>query len=367
MKIKKQRKKWVILTQSIIAVVVIGGVFGFIAYNNYKINQIPGMTFEEMLLYTTGNNDEAAVTVGIIKDGEESYTLYGTDGEVLPQKEHIYEIGSITKTFTASLLLKAISEGKINLDDTVEKYMELPEKDYYPTLKRLITHTSGYKNYYFEMPMTGSFLTGKNSFYGISPEKLTDRTGNIDLEDRDYEFNYSNFGISVTGAVLSEVYTKEFTALINEFIRDELGLTKTMISNGSGDLRNYWDWKENDAYMPAGALTSTIGDMMKYAQLQLDGYPEYLLKTHETLAVINNNSENNKKMNIHMDSIGAAWIKDETHNIIWHNGGTGDFNSYIGFDPDKRLAVVILSNLPPGYRIPATVMGVKLLTDLQKQ
>lgn len=132
-------------------------------------------------------------------------------------------------------------------------------------------------------------------------------------------------------------------------------------------MENYWDWSENDAYMPAGALTSTINDMLKYAQLQMKEYPKYIADTHETLTEINATTESNAKMSIHMDSMGAAWIIDTENDIIWHNGGTGDYNCYLGFDLNKQITVVVLSNLPPNYRIPATVMGVKLLTDLQKE
>jgi len=59
-----------------------------------------------------------------------------------------------------------------------------------------------------------------------------------------------------------------------------------------------------------------------------------------------------------------AWIVDDKSGIIWHNGGTGNYNSYLGFRPETGTAVVVLSNLAPGYRIPATVMGVKLLEEL---
>ena len=66
----------------------------------HKMSLIPSMTFEEMLSYTTKNNDEAKITVGTIKDGKMEFVVYGSNGEVLPSEEHEYEIGSLTKTFT---------------------------------------------------------------------------------------------------------------------------------------------------------------------------------------------------------------------------------------------------------------------------
>ena len=55
------------------------------------------------------------------------------------------------------------------------------------------------------------------------------------------------------------------------------------------------------------------------------------------------------------------------NNIIWHNGGTGNYNSYLGFNPETGTAVVVLSNLVPNYRVPATVLGVKLLLELDNE
>ncbi|MBR5109722.1 MAG: serine hydrolase [Clostridia bacterium] len=71
-------------------------------------------------------------------------------------------------------------------------------------------------------------------------------------------------------------------------------------------------------------------------------------------------------MGIHMDEIGMAWIIDRENGIVWHNGGTGHYNSYLGFDPEAGTAVVILSNLSPNDCIPATVLGIKLLQELKQ-
>ena len=74
-----------------------------------------------------------------------------------------------------------------------------------------------------------------------------------------------------------------------------------------------------------------------------------------------------KTMGIHMDEIEMSWIIDSKNNIIWHNGGTGNYNSYLGFNPETGTAVVVLSNLAPNYRVPATVLGVKLLLELDNE
>lgn len=70
-----------------------------------------------------------------------------------------------------------------------------------------------------------------------------------------------------------------------------------------------------------------------------------------------------KKMNIRMDSVGMTWMIDELNGIIWHNGATTDFNSYIGFTKDKKKGVVILSNLNANDKISMSVIGAKLLVS----
>ena len=59
-----------------------------------------------------------------------------------------------------------------------------------------------------------------------------------------------------------------------------------------------------------------------------------------------------------------SWIIDSKNNIIWHNGGPGNYNSYLGSNPETGTAVVVVSNLAPNYRVPATALGVKLLLEL---
>lgn len=348
--------------------IIILGIGIFWSVMSKRIDQIPLMTFDEMITYTTKDNEQAIITVGTIKGQEMTYTVYGNNTTILPSDEHIYEIGSITKTFTASLLSKAIHEGKIDLNDQINKYIDLPQKDYYPTIKRLVTHTSGYKGYYFDKQMASNFFyRQENDFYGINNDSVTKKLGQIELDNKDYKFKYSNFGMAVLGKVLSSVYNGEYSQLMNDYIETDLKLQNTKISDGRGELNGYWNWKSDDAYLPAGALTSTITDMMQYIKLQMSGDIPYLTQGHEIVAEINATTKQNEKMDIRMDEAGIGWVIDSKNNIIWHNGATSNFNSYVAFDKDKQIGVVILSNCSPNYRIPATVMGAKLMMVLQDE
>ena len=164
----KSRKKKVLLilgTVALCAALVLGGLM---MYGKAQMEKIPGLTFEDALKYTTQGKPDARITVGIIKNEQVSFTVYVENAQILPAENHIYEIGSLTKTMTAALIEKAASEGRVSFDDTINAYLPLPEEKSYPTITELLTHTSGYSPYYFETPMIGNFFAGRNSFCGIS-------------------------------------------------------------------------------------------------------------------------------------------------------------------------------------------------------
>lgn len=358
---KHRRKRFIAAVAVCGAVILVAGiaVTALMLYSRSQMQKIPAMSFEDCLAYTLGGSGDGVITVGIIRNGEASYTVYGKDGEALPDELHTYEIGSLTKTFTAALVQRAVTDGKISLDGTLDDYLTLPAGNLYPTIAGLLTHTSGYKGYYLEAPSTGNFFAGRNDFCGITDGMILKRLGTLRIKEKNYPFVYSNFGYAALGCVLESVYGEEYTTLVNNFAA-ELGLSATHISSGKNELRNGWDWRENDAYMSAGALVSNIEDMLKYAQYQLDG-GEPFGECHKVIREINASSGDNKLMDINQDSVGMAWITDSENGIVWHNGGTGNYNCYLGFRPGSGTAVVILSNLSPSCRIPATVMGVKLL------
>lgn len=364
-KTDKGRKKKIMIIIAAIVLCIIFVLGGLMIYGKVQMGKVPALTFEDALNYTTQGKADAKITVGIIRDGQASFTVYGENAQVLPAENHTYEIGSLTKTMTAALVSKAVDDGLISLDSSIDAYLSLSDGKSYPTVAELLTHTSGYSGFYFESPMIGNFFAGKNSFCGISREKVLAKCKSLDMNKDSYRFNYSNYGYAVLGLVLEAVYEKDYTSLLNEFVQKDLGMTATKISEQDGDLDHYWDWQENDAYLSAGAVTSNIEDMLRYAQLQLDETPVFA-RCHRSLKTINASSDSYQSMGIYLDEIGMAWILDKENGFIWHNGGTGHYNSYLGFNPENKTAVVILSNLSPNDRIPATVLGVKKLLELKQ-
>lgn len=330
-------------------------------YGKNSISKLDSMSALDMIKYDCSNKNNK-ISIAVIENENIAYHIYGSEGE--ETKIYDYEIGSISKTFLGLLCAKAVNEGKLNLKDRISKYLDLDETKYYPTIERLLTHTSGYKAYYFESSMIGNkFAHITNDFYGISRAQILKKVKSVSLVDKDYPFVYSNFGISVVGLVLEKIYNDNFTDLMNDFIRSELNLSNTQAAKQSGNLDKYWKWKENDGYMPAGSIISNIEDMASYLQIYMTESINYSSNTFSKIKEINANSALNEKMNIRADSVGMTWILDDKNNIAWHNGATTDFNSYIGFTKDRRKGVVILSNLSSDDKIPVTVIGAKILTD----
>ena len=360
---KSKMRSVVIIMIAILIIVAI-----FLGIKIYQLKQISGKTFDDLLYYSTKDVENVVITVGIIRDGEMTYKVYGEDGKELDPVLHQYEIGSVTKTFTCSLLCKAISEGRLTLDDQISQYIKMPKGYYYPTIRKLVTHTSGYKGYYFDKQMIDNFIHRRqNDFYGISMDTLNMQVADHIVKDKQYPFQYSNFGISVVGSVISNIYKEDYETLMNQYITEDLNLYNTYISKGTGDLMGYWTWREDDAYLAAGAIISNVEDMMQYLNLHMTNQLPYLKMGHQE---ITNRSSNNKiyeSMGIRIDSQGIGWMLDKQNNLIWHNGGTSNFNSYIAFDKDRQIGVVILSNISPDKRVPATVLGIKLIQELQDE
>ncbi len=360
----KKKIMWIIIGIAVAAILG-GGIF--MAYQMNQLNKLTSMSSDDMINYVTENDDDVKISVAIINNGEVSYHVYGKDGAELDRTDYDYEIGSISKTFATMLVSKAVGEGKISLDDTIDKYLDLEAGKNYPTIRDLVTHTSGYKAYYFDSQMISNKLNGQqNDFYGIGKDKILDKVKSANIKDEEHKFVYSNFGISVVGLVLESVYGEDFTEMMNDFIADELGLLDTEVRTCKGNLSGYLNWAEGDGYIPAGAIISDIEDMAKYLEFCMTTDEDYAVNSFKSLKKVDANDATHEKMNIRIDEIGMGWKLDTQNGITWHNGVTSNFNSYIGFNREKKVGVVILSNLPSTMDNSMTVLGPKIMLELMQ-
>jgi len=294
------------------------------------------------------------LTVGTLVNGEATIQTFGANGEI-PNENYTYEIGSITKTFTTSLLAKYIHEGKMSLDDPISKYVDGLDDDDYPTLRRLATHTAGYSYLPatlwagIKMHLLAPLLGSRNG--GVLPDclridenKMKSLLISNKKEDKDYKWEYSNFGIGLLGYAIGKVSGRGYFDTMNDFLMKELDMPDSYTGiNPSKNLHGFsrknkdignWDF-EKTIFSSAGDISATAKDMLTYAQKHMNEELPYLALTHEKHTTIKKG----------MSSSGLAWIMmGDDDEIIAHNGGTGAFDSLLVIDKHKRLAYVVLSN-----------------------
>lgn len=371
MKGKRKRKKRILrILLPVLAVLLAagGGWYGLQVHLSHKLlTRVEEMSFDELIKEALKGKKDACVTVGVIKNGQGTYEVYGADAAALEQKEYRYEIGSITKTMTAALIARAIEEEKLSLADPIDRYLELPSGKAAPTIEALLTHTSGLDGQYFEWSMLPYLIhPEKNPLRGITAEDVIREYQETKLkEGKEYGFEYSNYGFALLGLVLEKVYDTDYTSLLNGYLRDELELRDTYVSNGDADFEGNWVWEKDDAYISAGAVVSDITDMLDYAKAQLGG-DSILTMCHQALKQVNASDQWDRLGGFCVDEAGMSWMIDAENGMIWHNGATGTHTSYLGFCPEKKTAVVVLSNLSQSEDIQTTTLGFKKLTELSQ-
>lgn len=294
----------------------------------------------------TKDKSDLQLTIGVLKAGKKNFKVFAVDAKELVPVEYEYEIGSISKTITTSILCKAVADGLIDLDSPVSNYIPLDMDTFYPTVLSLAIHTSGYGEYPFSTnelsqeeleKIDYEFYENKTNIYqGINRLDILEMLKTHVIQDKSYDWEYSNFGIAVLGTILGDVYDTSYKELAEDFINHDLGLNQTRLGNGTGNLTDYWTWNDDDTYLAAGGFVSTVTDLLKFGQMHLKESPDYLaysLKPYQTF----------KEDGF---SMGLGWIIDPETNYIWHNGGTSSYQSFLGIDKEHKTVVVVLSNYP---------------------
>lgn len=312
------------------------------------------------------NKPGIKLTIGLYSNGTEEYHLFENNGKIVPYENYRYEIGSITKTFTGYILGKAVIDGKVSLEDRIERFIQgLPTGRIYPTLRSLATHTSGYPGDTPEFEVRFAENTEDNKYNKIDYKEMLNIINTIDLEDKVYPAVYSNFGIGILGYCLAEVYHKPIEQLIEEYIVD-LGLKNTGIVceenivnliSGYENTQNRGNllWTKECIIGAAGFLYSTAEDLLKYAKMQFDTSNDITRLCHMKHA------EFRRGEGLPID-IGLCWLLIPDLNIIWHNGETRCFSSLLCINKKNKAAVTILSNYSMTNEI--SNIGIKQLHQM---
>ena len=300
-------------------------------------------------------HQSVGIVVGIVDSTGRrtiSYGKFDTGDNRTVDGNTIFEIGSVTKVFTSLLLADMVQRGEVALTDPVAKYLhagvKMPVRNGRQiTLEDLATHTSG-------LPRLPSNLSPKdaaNPYADYSVEQLYQFLSGYQLtHDIGSQYEYSNLGGGLLGHVLARRAGMDYEKLVRSRICEPLEMRSTAITlseemktrfavghDGTMQKVAYW---ELPTLAGAGALRSTANDMLTFVAANL-GYVKTPLAPAMTamLAVRRPTGEPGLE-------VGLAWhiLTHDGHEIVWHNGGTGGFRSFIGFESKTGMGVVVLSN-----------------------
>jgi CubicO group peptidase (beta-lactamase class C family) len=297
-----------------------------------------------------GEGVSVGMVVAMVDTSGESYFAHGTTevgAETTVNLLSVYEIGSITKVFTGILLAQMALQGELGLDDPISRH--LPQSVYVPvrgreiTLRDLATHTSGLPR----LPENLEPADPSNPYADYTIERLYQFLTHYTLERYPgAQYEYSNLGMGLLGHILALRADTSYEALVQERILVPLGMASTGIAltpdmeahlakgHSGGRVVSNWDIP---ALAGAGALRSTASDMVLFLRANM-GLTETPLRGAMARS--------------HQDDpgisgpVGFGWHVSEQNDvrIVWHNGGTGGYRTFTGFDPVKRVGVVVLSN-----------------------
>jgi D-alanyl-D-alanine carboxypeptidase len=289
------------------------------------------------------------LTLKIIRDGKviktAAYGLANIELSVPAKPETVFEVGSITKQFTAAGILLLAQEGKLSVDDNISAHLkDAPEAWANVTIRHLLTHTSGIKSY------TG--LDGFQLWRHLTQGQFIKAIGREPMEFQPGDsWKYCNTGFSLLGYIIENVSGKNYWDFMGERVFQPLGMRATtnrlpslIIPNrasGYEQTNQVWINRDSDLteVFSAGAIASTVGDLAKWnAALDGNRLLNAASKAQMWMPLKLNNGETRK--------YGFGWNVDavEGHKNIGHGGSTSGFSTSIQRFPDDRLAVIMLSN-----------------------
>lgn len=295
-----------------------------------------------------------SIIVGIIGSAGEEYISAGTisqENPSKPSKDTLYEIGSITKVFTAASTADLIKERQLTWKTTAAAL--LPQNARPPTfegnpinLHHLATHSSGLAR----LPLNLNSADPQNPYKDYDDEALYKGVAMAGLPYPPGSFYlYSNFGYGLLGHLLELRTGKPYEEIVKEHVTVPLKMDDTVVTLSEEQETRLAPGHEGKAAVPgwdmnamagAGALKSTAEDMIQFlkAQMGMIKNPKAATFGVTHASILPTGAKNTM--------VGYAWqiTSMDGTTVYWHNGRTGGYSSFIGFNPSRRIGVVVLSN-----------------------
>ncbi|MFD2033258.1 serine hydrolase [Belliella marina] len=311
---------------------------------------LPRKDLDLIFNYSKEFPNNTQLSIALIKKGKTQFfgVLIENDSvKNVVNEDKIFEIGSITKVFTATLLAEALEKGDVEIDDKINPIFPFFFRDSIEiTFGSLANHTSGLPR--LPPNLNSSNFDPQNPYKNYGQEeievylkselRLTSTPGGV--------YEYSNLGMGLLGYSLGRKYGKTYQQLLEEKIFDKYKMTKSTIINdfddkemvkgldASGNETQNWEF---DVLAGLGGILSTTNEMSNFVLAQFDPNNRELKRSRIPTFTA---SEQMK--------LGLGWhlMKlDAQTEVYWHNGGTGGYSSSLVMDVEKENAVIVLSNV----------------------
>ena len=301
------------------------------------------------------------LAIGVYERGVRRVFAYGT-----AKPDSLFEIGSVTKTFTGLILARMVEQGQVQYDEPVRALLPFGTVNKPAgneiTLLDLATQHSGLPR------MPGNFHPADktNPYVDYHAADLYEYIAKRGVKKpADTAFLYSNLGLGLLGQALANRAQMSYPQLVRTEITGPLGMHDTVMSlsaeqrlrflqghDADGHPVHAWDL---DALAGAGALRSTAGDMLTYLEANL--HPDSaMLQAHQLRADISPGLR-----------IALAWIYNTEIGVYRHGGATAGYTADAFFNPKNDYAAVVLANTGPGAVFSADITGEHIRQRLAGQ
>jgi serine-type D-Ala-D-Ala carboxypeptidase/endopeptidase len=297
----------------------------------------------------------SGIVVGLFESGKTRVIAAGAPDAATKRpldERSVFEIGSVTKVFTTTLLADMARRGEVRLDQPVAellpKAVRVPEKGGRKiTLLDLATQRSGLPRLPDNMPTEGS----DNPYAAYSVDSLYAFLSRYELSRAPGErYEYSNLGVGLLGHALARRAGTSYEALVVERVARPLAMRDTRVTldadlgsrlaaghDLAGKTVPNWDLP---VLAGAGALRSTVADMLRFVAANLDSSGTRLS------AALWDTQRRRNDTTIPGTDIGLAWhiIHRPQGDLLMHNGGTGGYHAFVAIDHAQRRGLVMLAN-----------------------
>jgi serine-type D-Ala-D-Ala carboxypeptidase/endopeptidase len=292
------------------------------------------------------------LVVGLVDASGSRFITAGASGNSARphvDEQTLFELGSITKLFTAAALADAVARDTVTLDHPLSKFLPLPPDGIGDrTLRELATHTSGLPRLPSGFAWWSNLLLHpRNPYANYSQQDL--ETYLVTLKGKAFPrggFLYSNLGAGILGGVLATRAKTDYAGLIAKRVTQPLGMFRTVLQippreepfvaqPHTASLRPTPVWTMA-SLAGAGGLLSCMHGMLLFASAALAGTPPLYPSMLQPLAKAGTSGR----------EVGLGWMlrTSDLYCVAWHNGGTGGSRSFLGLDLKNHRAVIVLSN-----------------------